>query len=390
MSNHIEKNLKILSKAGSNLGPLEDGEDGYVDFLLQASQSLWNESSIKGLVKKFLALLQDFFLLKEFGILSIHGEKTEAGEWKKFSLKNSPLRFQNVKCFSEDFLDKLKGELALLPLKGEEYREGINTIILSDTTVHFALMGDPAADWHLLVWTTEHENLSSRLTLEGQPQDVSPITDVKVMHKRARAHLGFLVRQLQSECRWVSKLDKTQALLYRDDLTGLFNYRYLDIALDSELRRAQRFQTSFSLLFLDLDNFKLVNDQYGHLIGSNLLKKVAETLVGTLREVDTIIRYGGDEYIIVLLGANSRRGFLTAERIRKALDQSIFRFEGDVELSITASIGVAAFPEHGIDKETLIRIADEMMYSSKRSGKNKVTLVGSEVFAAHKEHRMTD
>lgn len=330
-----------------------------VNFLLQASQSLWNESSIKGLTKKFLALLQDHFELEEFGVFS-------AGhDGKKIDFKSHSMKFPNLQRFSEDLLTKIQNTLQTLPLKSDDYRDGINSMFCDQKAINFAIMGDQSSEhskWYVLTWTIKQKPESSRLTLSN----------------KARVHLDFLVRQLQSECRWVSKLDKTQALLYRDDLTGLFNYRYLDLALDSEIRRAQRFQTSFSLLFLDLDNFKLVNDRYGHLIGSGLLKKVAETLAGTLREVDTVIRYGGDEYLIIVLGANSRRGFLTAERLRSAIEKQTFKFEDNVEVKITTSIGVAAFPEHGMDKETLIRMADEMMYSSKRGGRNRVTLVGVE------------
>jgi len=336
-----------------------DNPEEDVNFLLQASQSLWNESSIKGLIKKFLILLQEHFELEEFGVFS------PTPDGKKIDFKSHSMRFPNLQRFPEDILTKIQNTLQTLPLKNDDYRDGINTIFCENKAINFSIMGDQSTDsskWYILTWTVKDKPEVLRLTLSN----------------KARFQLDFLVRQLQSECRWVSKLDKTQALLYRDDLTGLFNYRYLDLALDSEIRRAQRFQTSFSLLFLDLDDFKLVNDRYGHLIGSSLLKKVAETLAGTLREVDTVIRYGGDEYLIIVLGANSRRGFLTAERIRSALEKTTFKFEDNIELKITTSIGVAAFPEHGMDKETLIRMSDEMMYSSKRGGKNRVTLVGVE------------
>jgi diguanylate cyclase (GGDEF)-like protein len=199
------------------------------------------------------------------------------------------------------------------------------------------------------------------------------------------ALLEHATRTLQHESRWLRRLDEAQAQLYRDDLTGLFNMRYLELALDAELRRAGRFATQFSLLFLDLDGFKPINDVHGHLAGSAVLKQVADVIRDTVREIDVAIRYGGDEFVVVLLGATCAKGLLAGERLRQRLARTAFRVGGGKTAHLTASIGVAAYPEHGRDKATLLRVADATMYAAKRAGKNRVTVVGREEAASPAE-----
>jgi diguanylate cyclase (GGDEF)-like protein len=172
------------------------------------------------------------------------------------------------------------------------------------------------------------------------------------------------------------RLDHAQALLYEDDVTGLFNFRYLDVALDSEFRRLQRFHSPFSVLFIDIDNFKQVNDIHGHLVGSSILRQVGGQIRSALRDVDVVIRYGGDEFVVVLIGTNSGQALQAAERVRNQISRFGFLAEGKFEsISITASIGVASCPQHARDKQSLLRLADETMYAAKRGGKNRVIMV---------------
>lgn len=178
---------------------------------------------------------------------------------------------------------------------------------------------------------------------------------------------------------WFDQLKQTQSLLYRDDLTGLFNYRYLEVAIDSEIRRCQRFKASFCLLFVDLDNFKPINDSYGHLSGSSVIKQVAEVIKGELREVDSVFRYGGDEFVVLLIETDMKKGEKVAERIRLRIENARFKVEGSQEVHLTASLGVAGFPEHSMNKYQLLKLADDSMYYGKKNGKNRVTLFSPKV-----------
>ncbi|MFK7872149.1 MAG: GGDEF domain-containing protein [Oligoflexales bacterium] len=179
-------------------------------------------------------------------------------------------------------------------------------------------------------------------------------------------------QQLQRELHWGHRLIEAEALIYQDDLTGLYNYRCLESMLETEMRRAARFETNFSLIFLDVDNFKEINDAHGHLVGSAVLKGVANALNGAVREVDSVFRYGGDEYVVLALGADGALGVRIAERVREAVASASFCV-GDQVIRVTLSIGIASYPEHGRESRVLLDHADRAMYGSKHSGKNCVT-----------------
>lgn len=157
-----------------------------------------------------------------------------------------------------------------------------------------------------------------------------------------------------------------------DDVTGVYNARYLFTALDHEIRRAERYGSQLSLLFLDLDRFKAVNDQHGHLVGSRTLRRLAEVLAHCIRQVDTLARYGGDEFTILLVDTGLDAALAIAERIRAAVAANRFEARGRDGLRITVSVGVAAYPAHGSTPETLIDVADKAMYRAKSLGRDRV------------------
>lgn len=160
-------------------------------------------------------------------------------------------------------------------------------------------------------------------------------------------------------------------LSYVDELTGLHNQRYLPMVLDHEIQRAKRENTKFSLLFLDIDYFKLVNDGRGHWVGSKLLIAVGEILKNCVRTCDYTFRYGGDEFIVVLGHADLEGAKIVGERIRQAVENTTFQVEGHA-LNLTVSIGLATYPQHAQSVADLIQIADQAMYDGKRKSRNIV------------------
>ena len=128
----------------------------------------------------------------------------------------------------------------------------------------------------------------------------------------------------------------------------------------------------FRSLFLDLDFFKTVNDTYGHMMGSRLLVEMGHVLKGCLRERDVVVRYGGDEYVVLLRGADSACALRVAERIRRTVEQHRFLVREGHALSLSTCIGVASFPEHTQDKARLLDLADRAMYRGKRGTRNVV------------------
>jgi two-component system, cell cycle response regulator len=185
----------------------------------------------------------------------------------------------------------------------------------------------------------------------------------------------FLCRHLGLALRTLGRLRQVEHLAYLDDLTHLYNTRFLDMALDREIQKGN----PFSLLFLDLDLFKAVNDQHGHLLGSKLLVEVGRVLRSCVRDEDVLVRYGGDEFVAILVGSDSGSGLKIAERIRRAIEDHRFLSRENASVRITASIGLACFPEHARTKPEMLDLADRAMYRGKQSTRNVVYLASRDL-----------
>lgn len=178
--------------------------------------------------------------------------------------------------------------------------------------------------------------------------------------------LGFLTEQIALGFRNACQYEGARGLIYTDDLTGLYNYRFLQISLVQEIRRAERYGLEFSVAFIDLDLFKGVNDKHGHLVGSDLLKKVAARLGTCIRDADMLFRYGGDEFTALLIETNSEGAKLVAERFRQSVeDLEYMTDQGDI-CQLTATVGYATYPLHATTPAGLIDLADKAMYQGKR------------------------
>ena len=167
-------------------------------------------------------------------------------------------------------------------------------------------------------------------------------------------------------------LNRVQELTITDDLTKLYNSRFLHSRLDYEVERAKRFNYELSMIFLDLDYFKEVNDVHGHLSGSKLLKEVAQLLASMIRTVDMACRYGGDEFIILMPGTTKENAARVAEKLRQSIKEKAFLAEEGINIRLTASFGVASFPQDADSKEELIHKADHAMYAVKNRTRDAV------------------
>jgi diguanylate cyclase (GGDEF)-like protein len=158
----------------------------------------------------------------------------------------------------------------------------------------------------------------------------------------------------------------------RDPLTGLFNRRYMEETLERELRRARRGNRSMGVLMLDLDRFKQLNDTAGHEAGDAFLRELGELLQRSLRREDIPCRHGGEEFVVVLPDASLEDARRRAEQLREGIKLLRTPYKGGIVGPLSASIGVAAYPEHGSTGEALIRTADAALYRAKREGRDRV------------------
>lgn len=185
-------------------------------------------------------------------------------------------------------------------------------------------------------------------------------------HPLPSENLLFLAEQAGLGFENAFRYEGARELIYTDDLTGLYNHRYLQLALDQEIRRSERYGLEFSLVFIDLDYFKNVNDTHGHLAGSKSLREVATLLRQSVREVDMVFRYGGDEFTALLVETDSRGAAVVSERIRRTIERHTFLAGTEAASRLTATVGYSTFPENASDKKSIIELADQAMYYGKK------------------------
>jgi diguanylate cyclase (GGDEF)-like protein len=196
----------------------------------------------------------------------------------------------------------------------------------------------------------------------------TPLPEIAA-HKK---NILFLIEQSSSAFENVETFSKAKDLLFIDDVSGLYNHRYLDIALDREMKRLERYASHLAVLFIDVDSFKQVNDVHGHMVGSQVLAQFGALIKKSVRDVDIVIRYGGDEYTAILVETPCATAGVVAERIRRQVEAFHFTGMEGQTIRLTCSIGYACCPDDTSSKEILLEMADKAMYVGKTSGKNQV------------------
>jgi diguanylate cyclase (GGDEF)-like protein len=187
-----------------------------------------------------------------------------------------------------------------------------------------------------------------------------------------RELFGYLARQASVSLENVDLHELVARQAVTDELTGLFNHRRFQEVVTAEVGRSKRFEQGLGLLMLDLDDFKEINDTYGHQQGDVVLREVARVLRETSREIDEPARYGGEELAVALPQTDLEGAYNLAERVRERVEAlEITRLDGGGVLKVTASLGVAALPDSAGTKQELIAAADAALYEAKHGGKNR-------------------
>ena len=166
-------------------------------------------------------------------------------------------------------------------------------------------------------------------------------------------------------------VERVKQLAYLDGLTGIFNRRFFELRIMEEIERARRYGTGMAVIMADIDQFKRLNDEFGHVLGDEVLRQVSSLFNQQLRKIDVVCRYGGEEFGILLTQTNAHQAMSIAEKLRKMV--AGWQFPG-VPRTVTISAGAAAFPEHGTTRDELVRTADAALYAAKQAGRNRVCL----------------
>jgi diguanylate cyclase (GGDEF)-like protein len=166
-------------------------------------------------------------------------------------------------------------------------------------------------------------------------------------------------------------VERVKQLAYLDGLTGIFNRRFFELRIMEEIERARRHKGGMAVIMADIDEFKRLNDEFGHLLGDEVLRQVSSLFHQQLRKIDVVCRYGGEEFAILLTQINTAQAISIAEKLRRMVESHSFP---GVPRTVTISAGVAVFPGHGKSRDELIRAADNGLYAAKQAGRNRVCL----------------
>src|ERR1700674_2945160 len=171
-------------------------------------------------------------------------------------------------------------------------------------------------------------------------------------------------------------VQRIHELTITDDCTTLYNARHLNFMLDTEIYRSHRYAFEFSLIFIDLDHFKMINDTHGHLMGSKVLSEIGAAIKEKCRLIDLAFRYGGDEFVVLLPQTSKENALGVARRLHKLIREAVWLKEPGLNVSITASVGIASYPTDSRTKAELLHLADEAMYLVKNTTRDSVAASG--------------
>jgi diguanylate cyclase (GGDEF)-like protein len=229
---------------------------------------------------------------------------------------------------------------------------------------------DPSMD--VIVLTGHSDELTAIDCLRCGAYDylLKPLEELDLL----LASIQRAIHKRRLEARNLQLVKELEEMAIRDPLTGIYNHRHMHTVLNEEVARALRYEHPFSIMMIDIDCFKQVNDTHGHLVGDFVLKRMVRLLEDQIRLTDTLFRYGGEEFILLLPETGQNQVAGVADRLLEAIRSHTFHCD-DHRVQITISIGSAMFPEEAVDLTTLIGLADRRLYNAKKEGRDRHAFV---------------
>lgn len=337
---------------------------------------------IKFLQQYFISILSALFLLLLTAILSIFVKHTFNKNYKK--------RKDSFDEFKNDYNKLLKDNEKLLRLNNELKANLEQTMALYDVTKEICKSLDETKVFSLFkekvgkyIKLSDCKFLSNETELSNYPDySVTPVAIdkkpvgfliTKGVRESDSEKFHIIAQQFELGIKRAILYQRVQELAITDSLTGVLSRRYWMDRYRQEIERSRKFKLKFSFIMVDIDNFKKINDRYGHLVGDAILKEVSVAIKENLRQIDLVGRYGGEEFSAILIETDKETARSAAERIRQAIEDKVIKVY-DEELKVTISLGVSGFPDDATDVNNLIEKADQALYHAKQLGRNKVCI----------------
>ena len=372
---------------------LQAGFMAYKYFLADDRQSRKSELEEHENTRKRLAVeadrlstIENELKVKEFAIVNLYEITKKMSEWLKFEdiftvfIEFIKENFTFLKCDLlilgwESGTAKLDRSYSVwknmekaLPAKAFNYEALIELMLKNPKELYLSRTDDEEALKALGMSARAGSLVSVPLMSENR---MVGILVVASLPREELEKFLILSAQFALEIKKVLLYETVEKLAITDSLTGLYVRRYFSERLEEELHRSKRHKFKFAFLMIDIDDFKLCNDTYGHLVGDVVLKEMSRIIKEHLRAIDVVSRYGGEEFAVLLPETGPDGAILVAERLRKKIEENVFTAY-DEKLKVTISTGVSIYPQDATEEKGLIEKADTALYTAKRSGKNIV------------------
>jgi diguanylate cyclase (GGDEF)-like protein len=315
-----------------------------LDFLKKLQLMIGETEDPAFVIKNSFALLKNFLNFQAFAAFMLQGEDINIQIYP--NIGSDP---RLMECITTSLMNKVPERSKVEKQMSELMMVGANTTQTEGGTYNFMTV-----------------DISSRDKIYGYAglYRVLPfLDDEKTIFNRFCTNIAMTLEKIRL-------FNEIKSLSIHDGLTGIYNHAFIVEALKDEVERSRRYGALLSIVLFDIDDFKKVNDTFGHLTGDAVLQKLAELLKASLRAIDIVGRYGGEEFLAILPETDGINGYIVAERFRERVEQEAFS-NGEGHINITVSGGVAHYT-HGMDVNKLIKMADDNLYAAKREGKNRI------------------